>query len=151
MNIEEQISADIKKAMLAKDKISLEALRAIKKQIIEAKTVKGGSGEVDDNSVIKIIQKLSKQGKDSASIYKEQNREDLYDQEIAQVKVFEKYLPEQLSDEELTSAVKIIIEECGAENMKDMGKVMGIASKKLSGKAEGKLISDKVKTLLSGK
>jgi uncharacterized protein YqeY len=150
MNIEEQVNADIKKAMLAKDKVSLEALRGIKKQIIEAKTAKGGSGEVDDNSVIKIIQKLAKQGKDSAGIYKEQNREDLYDQEMAQVKVFEKYLPEQLSDEDLTEIIKNIISETGAESMKEMGKVMGIASKKLAGKADGRAISEKVKALLSG-
>lgn len=149
MNIEEQINADIKKAMLAKDKVSLGALRGIKKLVIEAKTSKGGSGEIDDNTVIKIIQKLAKQGKDSASIYKEQNREDLYEDEMAQVKVFEAYLPEQLSDEELTAEIKKVIDEVGAESMKDMGKVMGIASKKLSGKAEGRLISEKVKSLLA--
>jgi len=149
MNIEEKVNADIKKAMLARDKVSLEALRGIKKLIIEAKTVKGGSGEVDDTSVIKIIQKLSKQGKDSALIYKEQNREDLYEQEMAQVKVFETYLPEQLSDEELIGIIKKIIEETGAESMKDMGKVMGMASKKLAGKADGRVISEKVKLLLS--
>lgn len=148
MNIEEQINADIKKAMLAKDKVSLSALRGIKKLVIEAKVSKGGTGEIDDNTVIKIIQKLAKQGKDSASIYKEQNREDLYEDEMAQVKVFEAYLPEQLSDEELTAEVKKIIEEVGAESMKDMGKVMGIASKKLSGKSDGKMISAKVKALL---
>lgn len=149
MNIEEQINADIKKAMLAKDKVRLEALRAIKKQVIEAKTAKGGTGEIDEAAATKIIQKLAKQGKDSATIYKEQNRDDLYEQEMAQVKVFEEYLPEQLSDEELTKVVKRIIADTGAESMKDMGKVMGIASKELAGKAEGKLISEKVKELLS--
>lgn len=149
MNIEEQINADIKKAMLAKDKVRLEALRAIKKQVIEAKTAKGGSGEIDEATATKIIQKLAKQGKDSATIYKEQNREDLYEQEMAQVSVFEEYLPEQLSDEELTAVITKIISDCGASSMKEMGKVMGIASKELSGKAEGKLISEKVKALLS--
>ncbi len=149
MNIEEQVNADIKKAMLAKDKVSLEALRGVKKVIIEAKTAKGGSGEVDDNAVIKIIQKLAKQGRDSASIYRDQNREDLYEYEMAQVKVFEKYLPEQLSDEKLTEIIKGIIEEFGVEGVSGMGKVMGIASKVIAGKADGKTISEKVKLLLS--
>ncbi len=149
MNIEEQINVDIKKAMLTKDKIRLEALRSIKKIVIETKTAKGGSGEIDDSIAIKIIQKLAKQGKDSAIIYKEQNREDLYEQEIGQVKIFEEYLPEQLTDEQLTKLISKIITDVGAEGMKDMGKVMGVASKNLAGKADGRLISGKVKELLS--
>lgn len=149
MNIEEQINADIKDAMKARDKVSLEALRAIKKVIIEAKSAVGSSGEVSDEDCIKIITKLSKQGKDSAQIYKEQNREDLYSDEIAQVKVFEKFLPVQLTDEELTIEIKAIIAETAAQSMKDMGKVMGIASVKLAGKIDGKLISAKVKELLA--
>jgi uncharacterized protein YqeY len=149
MNIEEQITADIKNAMRAKDKVALGALRAVKKVIIELKSAVGASGEVSDEDCTKIINKLSKQGKDAAQIYKEQDREDLYDDEIAQVKIFEKYLPAQLSDEELTAAVKAIIAECGATSMKEMGMVMGNASKKLAGKADGKLISAKVKELLA--
>ena len=149
MSIEEQLQVDIKNAMKAKDKVALGALRAIKKVIIEAKSAKDSTGEVTDENCIKIITKLSKQGKDAAQIYKEQDREDLYDDEMAQVKVYEKYLPAQLTDEELTAEVKAIITETGAESMKEMGKVMGIASKKLAGKADGKLISAKVKELLA--
>ena len=104
---------------------------------------------VAEEDCIKIVTKLSKQGKDAAQIYKDQDREDLYDDEMAQVKVYEKYLPAQLTDEELTAEVKAIITETGAESMKEMGKVMGIASKKLAGKADGKLISAKVKELLA--
>jgi len=149
MSIEEQLQVDIKNAMKAKDKVALGALRAIKKVIIEAKSAKDSTGEVTDEDCIKIVTKLSKQGKDAAQIYKEQDREDLYDDEMAQVKVYEKYLPAQLTDEELTAEVKAIITETGAESMKEMGKVMGIASKKLAGKADGKLISAKVKELLA--
>jgi len=149
MSIEEQLQVDIKSAMKAKDKVALGALRAIKKVIIEAKSAKDSTGEVTDEDCIKIVTKLSKQGKDAAQIYKEQDREDLYDDEMAQVKVYEKYLPAQLTDEELTAEVKAIITETGAESMKEMGKVMGIASKKLAGKADGKLISAKVKELLA--
>lgn len=149
MSIENQINAGIITTMKAKDKVSLEALRAIKKVILEAKSAKGGTGEVTDEDCIKIITKLAKQGKDSAQIYLEQERMDLYESEIAQVKVFEQYLPVQLTDEELTTEVKLIIEQCGAKSMQEMGKVMGIASKTLAGKAEGKLISAKVKELLA--
>lgn len=149
MNIEDQLQADIKTAMKAKDKVALGALRAIKKVIIEAKSAKDSTGEVTDEDCIKIVTKLSKQGKDAAQIYKEQDREDLYEDEMAQVKVYEKYLPAQLTDEELTVEVKAIITETGASSMKEMGKVMGIASNKLAGKADGKLISAKVKELLA--
>ena len=149
MSIENQINADMKTAMKAKDKVSLEAIRAVKKVILEAKSAKGGSGEVTDEDCIKMITKLAKQGRDSAQIFIDQNRPDLSEPELAQVKVFEKYLPAQLTDEELTVEVKAVIAECGAESMKDMGKVMGIASQKLAGKADGKLISAKVKELLA--
>jgi uncharacterized protein YqeY len=149
MNIFDQISEDIKAAMLARDKEKLEALRNIKKVLIEAKTAKGGNEDLPDEIAIKAIAKLAKQGSDSAEIYKQQNRMDLYDPEIAQVKIYEAYLPKQMTDEELTAAVSEIIKKTGASSMKDMGKVMGTASKELSGKADGKLISEKVKSLLS--
>ena len=148
MALFDQINDDIKAAMKAREKEKLEALRGIKKVMLEAKTAKGGSDELSDEDAIKIISKLAKQGSDSAAIYKEQNREDLYETEMIQVAVFEKYLPAKISDEELTAVVKAIIEETGAASMKDMGKVMGIASKKLAGKADGKDVSVKVRSLL---
>ncbi|GET27591.1 GatB/YqeY domain-containing protein [Prolixibacter sp. NT017] len=149
MSLFDQINADIKAAMLAREKGKLEALRNIKKVLIEAKTAKAGQEELPDDVALKAIAKLAKQGKDSAQIYKEQNRQDLYDQEMEQVKVFEAYLPSKMSDEELTAAVEKIIAELGAESMKDMGKVMGAANAKLAGRAEGKDIAAKVKSLLS--
>ncbi len=149
MGLFEQISSDIIAAMKAKEKEKLEALRGIKKVMIEAKSATGATGELTDQECLKIIAKLAKQGTDSAVIYKEQGRNDLYEQEIFQVKVFESYLPAKMTDTELTEAIKAIISEVGASGMKDMGKVMGVASKKLAGLAEGKDISDKVKALLS--
>ncbi|GET20942.1 GatB/YqeY domain-containing protein [Prolixibacter denitrificans] len=149
MSLFDQINADIKAAMLAREKAKLEALRNIKKVLLEAKTAKAGQEELSDDVALKAIAKLAKQGKDSAEIYKGQNRQDLYDQEMEQVKVFEAYLPSKMSDEELTAAVKEIIVELGAESMKDMGKVMGAANAKLAGRAEGKDIATKVKSLLS--
>jgi hypothetical protein len=149
MNLFDQISSDILTAMKAREKEKLEALRGIKKVMIEAKSAAGATGELTDQEVLKIIQKLAKQGTDSATIYKEQGREDLYEQEIFQVKVFETYLPVKMSDAELTSAIQAIITEVGATSIKEMGKVMGIASKKLAGLADGKDISEKVKELLS--
>jgi len=149
MGLFEQINEDMKAAMKAREKEKLEAIRGIKKVLLEAKVAKGANAELSDDEVIKVIQKLAKQGRDSASIYKEQGREDLYSQEMIQVEVFEQYLPEMMSDESLTVAVKTIIESVGATSMKDMGKVMGIASKSLAGKADGKDIADKVKALLS--
>lgn len=148
MALLEQINNDIKAAMKAREKERLEAIRSIKKVILEAQSA-SGAGELSDQDIIKIIQKLAKQGKDSAAIYKEQNRDDLYAQEMVQVEVFEKYLPEMMGDEELTTAIKQIIDQVGATSMKEMGKVMGIASKSLAGKAEGKAIADKVKSLLA--
>ncbi len=148
MTIEEQVSEGIKSAMKAKDKVRLETLRNIKKVILEAKTRPGAGDQIDDAECIKIIQKLAKQGKESAEIYKEQGRDDLYGQESAQVAVLEEFLPKQLSDEELTAALKEIIASTGASTPQDMGKVMGAATKKLAGLADGKAISAKVKELL---
>lgn len=149
MSLFDQISNDIIVAMKAREKEKLEALRGIKKVMIEAKSAAGASGELTDQESLKIIQKLAKQGIDSATIYKEQGRTDLYEQEMFQVKIFETYLPTKMSDAELSEAVQAIIAETGASGMKDMGKVMGVASKKLAGLADGKGISDKVKALLS--
>lgn len=149
MALFEQINNDLKEAMKARDKKRLEALRNIKKEMIEARAAKGAGSQLTDEESLKIIAKLAKQGSDSAAIYREQGREDLYREEIDQVDVFKSYLPAKLSDEELTEAVKAIIEKTGASSMKDMGKVMGIATKELAGKAEGKEIAGKVKKLLS--
>ena len=149
MNIFDQISDDIRLAMLARDKEKLEALRNAKKVLLEAKTAKSGNEELSDDLAIKALAKLAKQGRDSAEIYKQQNRLDLYEPEMAQVKVLESYLPQQMGDEELTTVIKGIIEKTGATSIKEMGKVIGIASKELAGKADGKLISEKVKSLLT--
>lgn len=149
MNLFDQISSDIMTAMKAREKEKLEALRGIKKVMIEAKAAEGGTGEITDQEALKIIQKLAKQGTESANIYKEQGRNDLYDHEMFQVKVFETYLPQKMSEAQLTEAIQAIIAEAGATSIKEMGKVMGIASKKLAGLADGKDISDKVKALLS--
>jgi uncharacterized protein YqeY len=148
MSLFDQINADLTAAMKARDKEKTGALRNIKKVLIEAKTA-SASHDLDDTEVIKIIQKLAKQGTDSANLYKEQGREDLAAEELTQVAVFEAYLPLKMTDEELTAAVNAIIEKTGASSMKEMGKVMGIASKELAGKADGKDIADKVKALLS--
>ena len=148
MTIEEQVSEGIKDAMKAKDKIRLETLRNIKKVILEAKTRPGAGDHVDDEECIKIIQKLAKQGRESAEIYQQQGRADLYEQEAGQVAVLEGFLPKQLSDEELTDALQEIITSVGAVSAQDMGKVMGAATKKLAGLADGKAISAKVKELL---
>ncbi len=149
MSLFDQIGIDILTAMKAREKEKLEALRGIKKVMIEARSAAGATGELSDQESLKIIQKLAKQGTDSANIYKEQGRDDLYQQEIFQVKIFETYLPVKMSDAELSEAIQAIISEVGAAGMKDMGKVMGIASKKLAGLADGKDISEKVKALLS--
>ena len=149
MSLEQQISKGIMEAMKAKDTVRLSALRNIKKYIIEAKTAGTAVDELPDADVLKIITKLAKQGTDSAAIYAQQNRQDLADEELAQVKVFEEFLPKRLSAEELTEAVKQIIAEVGATSMKEMGKVMGVASKRLAGQADGKEISDKVRESLS--
>lgn len=148
MSIFDQVNEDIRAAMLARDKERLEAVRNMKKVLLEAKTAKSGLEDLPDEEAIKAISKLAKQGRDSAEIYRQQNRADLEAFELAQVKVYDSYLPKQMSDEELTAAVKSIIEACGATSMKEMGKVMGIAAKELAGKVDGKLISEKVKALL---
>jgi uncharacterized protein YqeY len=148
MTLSDKINDDLTQAMKAREKEKLEALRNIKKVIIEAKSSKGAGSELDDGEVVKIIAKLAKQGSESATIYKQQGRNDLYDQEMFQVGVFENYLPSKLSDEELTNRIKSIILESGATSIKEMGKVMGLASKKLAGLADGKDISAKVKDLL---
>ena len=148
MDIFNLISEDIKNAMKAKDKVKLETLRNIKKVFLEAKTAPGANDTLTDDAALKIMQKLVKQGKDSATLYTEQGRQDLADAELAQVAVIETYLPKQMSAEELEIALKAIIAEVGAEGPKDMGKVMGIATKKLAGLAEGRAISAKVKELL---
>lgn len=147
--LEQEISKGIMAAMKAKDTVRLSALRNVKKYIIEAKTAGVEIAELPDADVVKIISKLAKQGSDSAKIYIEQNRQDLANEELAQVAVFQEFLPKQLSADELTAAVKAVIAECGATSMKDMGKVMGIASKKLAGQADGKDVSAKVKELLA--
>ena len=148
MDLFDKVSEDIKNAMKAKDKVALETLRNVKKFFIEAKTAPGANDMLADADALKILQKLAKQGKDSADIYLQQNRQDLADAELAQVKVIESYLPKQLNAEELEAALKEIIAEVGATDAKDMGKVMGVASKKLAGIAEGRAISAKVKELL---
>lgn len=149
MDLFEKISADIKSAMLAKDKVRLETLRGIKKEFLEAKTAKGGDGSLSDEVATKILVKMVKQRKESASIYASQNRADLSESELAEAAVIEEYLPKQLSEEELTAELQKIIAEVGATSAKEMGKVMGIASKVLAGRAEGKAISAKVKELLA--
>lgn len=148
MDLFERVSEDIKNAMKAKDKVALESLRNVKKYFLEAKTAPGANDTLTDADALKIIQKLVKQGKDSAEIYIGQARQDLADGELAQVAVLETYLPKQLSAEELEAELKAIIAEVGATGGKDMGKVMGVASKKLAGLAEGRAISAKVKELL---
>ncbi len=148
MNLFDQITADIKAAMLAKETVKLEALRGIKKEFLEAKTAKGGDGELSDDAAIKILTKMVKQRKDAADIYTQQNRPELAERELAEVAVISAYLPKQLSEAELEGIIKQIIADTGAEGAKDMGKVMGVASKQLAGKAEGRTISEVVKRLL---
>ena len=148
MNLFDQISNDIKEAMKAKDKVRLETLRNVKKVFLEAKTAPGANDELNDDAALKIIQKLAKQGKDAAEIYRTQGREDLASDELAQVSVLESYLPKQMSEAELEEALRAIITEVGATSARDMGKVMGVATKSLAGKAEGRAISAKVKELL---
>ena len=149
MDLFEQVSEDIKNAMKAKDKVALDTLRNVKKVFLEAKTAPGANDTLTDADALKIIQKLTKQGKDAAEIYVQQGRQDLANAELAQVKVMEAYLPKQMTPEELEAALKAIIAEVGATSGKDMGKVMGVASKALAGRAEGRMISETVKRLLN--
>jgi uncharacterized protein YqeY len=146
----DQISQDIVAAMKAKDKVRLMALRNIKKLFIEAKTAPGANDELSDDAALKILAKLSKQGRDTAQLYVSQNRPDLAEEEMGQVLVVEEYLPKPLTEEELKAVLTEIIAEVGATSPKEMGKVMGVASKRLAGKADGKVISEMVKTLLVG-
>jgi uncharacterized protein YqeY len=149
MNLAEQIDADLKAAMLAKDEVRKLTIRGIKKEIIEAKTAPGANGEITDDTIQKIVSKLLKQRKDSATIYVQQGRPELAENELAEAAILECYLPKQMGPEELEAAVKAIVAEVAATGPKDMGKVMGVASKQLAGKAEGRLISDMVKTVLN--
>ena len=149
MNLFDKVSGDIKAAMLARDKVRLEALRGIKKEFLEAKTAKGGDGELADDVAMKILAKMVKQRKESAAIYNEQNRPELAAEEMAQANVIEESLPKALSEAELTVVLKEIIARVGASSPKEMGKVMGVASKELAGKADGKVISAKVRELLA--
>lgn len=149
MDLFETINGDIKKAMLAREQARLNTLRGIKKEFLEAKTAKGSDGTLSDDNALKILTKMVKQRKESAEIYVSQSRQDLADAELAEAAIIEEYLPKQLSDEELTVALTEIITQVGATSAKDMGKVMGVASKQLSGKAEGRAISAKVKELLN--
>lgn len=149
MTLFEQINKDIPAAMKAKDKVRLETLRNIKKYFIEAQTAPGAAEVLSDDNALKILSKLAKQGRDTAALYTEQGRPDLASEELAQVAVIEEYLPQPLSAQELEAEVKNIISEVGATGPKDMGKVMGVASKKLAGRADGKAISELVKKILT--
>ncbi|WP_293954829.1 MULTISPECIES: GatB/YqeY domain-containing protein [unclassified Sphingobacterium] len=149
MSLEIQINQDIKAAMIAKDTAKLRGLRAIKAAILLAKTEKGHAEDLSQEAEIKVLQKLVKQRRESAEIYKSQNREDLYEIEVEEEKVIEAYLPKQLSKEEVETIVKAIIAETGASSIKDMGKVMGATNQKLAGQADGKTISEVVKSLLA--
>lgn len=149
MDLFETVSKDIIAAMKAKDKVRLEALRNIKKYFIEAKTAPGAADTLTDADALKILAKMAKQGRDTAALYTAQNRPDLAEEELAQVAVVEAYLPQPLTPEELEAAVRDIIAETGATGMKDMGRVMGTASKRLAGRADGKALSEAVKRLLA--
>lgn len=148
MSLFDLINEDLKKAMKEREKDKLEAIRAVKTAFLLAKADKGASSVLTEDEELKIIQKLVKQRNESAEIYKSQNRIDLYDKETLEAQVISAYLPRQLTDKELTEAVKKIIQTTGASTMKDMGQVMGVASKELAGRAENKIIAAKVKELL---
>ena len=149
MSLQAQVMEKLKEAMKAKDSVALESLRAIKSALLLAQTESGAKKELTKDEEIKLLQKLVKQRRDSAALYNEQSRADLAEPELQQLAVIEKFLPEQLSDEELRKIISEIIEKTGASSMKDMGNVMGLATKELAGKADGKAISTIVKELLS--
>ena len=151
MNLEEKVMIDLKAAMLAKDEKSLRSLRAIKAALINAKTAEGFSGEIKEQDEIKLLQKLVKQRKDSLEIFEKQNREDLASKEREEIEVIEKFLPKQMSEDELRGFIGKIVEKSGASSPADMGKVMGLANKELAGKADGKTIATIVKEILSSK
>lgn len=148
MTLFEQISEEIKKAMLARDAVRRDTLRNVKKEFIEAKTAGGSTGELSDADALKIIAKMVKKSKDAAEIFLSQGRQDLADEELAQARVMEEFLPAAMTEEELEAALKEIIAQVGATGPKDMGKVMGVATKALAGKADGKAISAAVRKLL---
>ena len=149
MTLEQQIQEDIKAAMKAHDAVAMAAVRAVKNEILLFKTSEGGAKEVTDADVLKMIQKLIKQRKETAQVYIDNGRQELADNELAEASAMERYLPKQLSPEELETRIKEIIAETGASSIKDMGKVMGVASKRLAGVADGRAISTAVKSLLS--
>ena len=149
MSLTERIAVDLMNAMKNKEKVALEALRAAKTAFVLARSEKGADAVLTDDEEVKIVQKMVKQRMEAASIYKENNRPDLYEKEVAEASVLEKYLPARLSDEELSLKLKEIIERLGAKSQADMGKVMGVASKELAGKADGKEISARVRQILS--
>ena len=149
MSLKQQIDADIKKAMLSKNKEELEALRSIKSLILLAETEKGASADITGDAEKKLLMKAAKQRKESAEIFEAQNRKDLAERELVQLEVINRYLPKQLSEEEIKSALRNVIQEVGATGPQDMGKVMGVATRKLAGQADGKVISELVKKLLS--
>ena len=149
MNLFDTVSAAIKDAMLARDKVRLQALRGIKKEFLEAKTAPGSDGNLSDDTALKILVKMAKQRRESASIYSQQSRPDLAEAELAEVAVIEEYLPKALTDEELTAELTKIVARVGAASPADMGKVMGVATKELAGRADGRAISAKVKEMLA--
>jgi uncharacterized protein len=149
MSLKQQIDGDIKKAMLSKNKEELEALRSIKSMILLAETERGGSGDITSDAESKLLMKAAKQRKESADIFNQQNRQDLAQRELFQLEIINRYLPKQLSSDELESTLRTIIQEAGAKGPQDMGKVMGLATKKLAGMADGKMISETVKKLLA--
>lgn len=149
MNLFDQVSEDIKKAMLARDTVALEALRGIKKEFLEAKTAKGSDGNLPDDKAMAILAKMIKQRKESADIYTQQNRPELAAEENAQAEVIARYMPKALTDQELTEVLRDIIARVGATSPKEMGKVMGVASKELAGRADGRVISARVRELLA--
>lgn len=149
MDLFDTISAQIKDAMLAKDKVRLEALRGIKKEFLEARSLPGAGGTLTDDAAVKILVKMAKQRRESAEIYTQNGRPEMAADELAQMAVIEEFLPKQLSEEELTTELRKIIEQTGATSAKEMGKVMGMATKALAGRADGRMISAKVKELLA--
>lgn len=149
MTLFDKVSEDIKEAMKARDKVRLETLRNIKKVFLEAKTAPGANDTLEDADAFKILQKLAKQGRESARTYTDNGRQDLADAELAQAAVIEEYLPKQLGEDEIEAEVSKVIADTGAQSMKDMGKVMGIVSKQLAGRADGRAISAVVKRLLA--
>jgi uncharacterized protein YqeY len=149
MTLKQNIESEIKSAMIARDKTRLSALRAIKSLILLEETKSGAKAEISEEDEMKILTKAAKQRKDSAEIYEQQNRADLLEVEMAELAIIQEFLPKAMTEEEVTAAIKAIISQTGASSPKDMGKVMGVASKELAGKADGKMIADKVKALLN--